>query len=82
MYNRQLETILAHVGRRDADLGGQFGVNLAVCGAVLLPPLLANVDQHTIARGGPRQGDAADPLLQAGADASPHKSRAELSLTG
>ena len=37
--------------------GGQFGVNLAVRGAVLLPPP-ANADEHIIAIGGARQGDA------------------------
>src|SRR5207253_9788409 len=48
---------IAHVGLRDADLGGQFGVNLTVCGAVLLPPP-ANAYQHIIAISGARQGDA------------------------
>ena len=48
---------IAHVGLRDADLGGQFGVNLAVRGVVFLAPP-ANAYQHIIAIGGARQGDA------------------------
>jgi hypothetical protein len=48
---------IAHVGRRDADLGGQFSVNLAVRGAVLLPPP-ANAHHNVIAIGGARKGDA------------------------
>src|SRR6266516_1655707 len=56
---RQIDLLIqiAHVGLRDADLGGQFGVNLAVRGAVLLPPP-ANAYQHIIAIGGARKGEA------------------------
>lgn len=42
---------IPHVGLRDADLGGQFGVNLAVRGAGLLPPP-ANAHDDVVAIGG------------------------------
>jgi hypothetical protein len=56
---RQINLLIqiGHVGLRDADLGGQFGVNLTVCGAGLLPPP-ANAYQHIIAIGGARKGEA------------------------
>jgi len=56
---RQIDPLIqiAHVGRRDADLGGQVRVNLTVRGAVLLPPP-ANAYQHIIAIGGARKGEA------------------------
>jgi hypothetical protein len=56
---RQGEVLIqrAHVGLRDADLGGQFSMNLAVGGAGLLPPP-AHAHQHLIALAGARKGDA------------------------
>ena len=66
---------IAHVGLRDADLGGQFGVNLAVRGAGLLPPP-ANAHEHIVAIGGAGRRDALAPLLTAGAGASLHTWRA------
>ena len=81
---RQIDLLIqiAHVGLRDADLGGQFGVNLAVRGAGLLPPP-ANAHQHIIAIGGARKGDAL-PLggQQAHARARTGRVRAATRSTG
>jgi hypothetical protein len=48
---------ITHVGLRDADLGGQFGVNLAGRGAGLLPPP-ANAHDDVVAIGGAGRRDA------------------------
>jgi hypothetical protein len=50
---RQIEVLIqiADVGRRNADLGSQCGVNFAVGGAGLLPPP-ANAHDDVIAIGG------------------------------
>ena len=66
---------IAHVGLRDADLGGQFGVNLAVRGAGLLPPP-ANAHDDVVAIGGAGRRDALPLRLTAGAGASLHTWRA------
>ena len=50
-WHRALLIQIPHVGLRDADLGGQCGVNLAVCGAGLLPPP-ANAHDDVVAIGG------------------------------
>ena len=56
---RQIDLLIqiAHVGLRDANLGGQFGVNLAIRGVVLLAPP-ANAHQHILAVRGAGKGDA------------------------
>ena len=56
---RQIEVLIqiAHMGLRDADLGGEVSVNLAVGGTVLLSPP-ANTHEHIIAIAGAREGDA------------------------
>jgi hypothetical protein len=56
---RQIEVLIqiAHMGLRDADLGGQVRVNLAVSGAVLPPPP-ANTHEDIIAIAGAREGNA------------------------
>src|SRR5688572_6665823 len=48
---------IAHMGRRDADVRAQIGLNLLVGGVVLLAPP-ANSHHHIAAIGGPRKRDA------------------------
>ena len=64
-----------HVGRRDAALGGQCGVQLAVWGAGLLPPP-AQAHDVIVRHRGSRRARGLAPPLTARAGASLHPGRA------